>query len=188
MIIGETFNERTHYGRGDDRYDYLFRRRTKEERKQHRQEKKQARQERREEKRQPSGSEGKHRLPLFGNFGLFDRNKNKKSTNTTSSIAKKESGASAETSAIEEAKKNTAEPAMQDRSEGGNSSENESAIQETSKLESKELDPNTKPKEAGFGPLLGFAFLGITILIAGIAIYKADKKPISELQPLRAAA
>lgn len=188
MIIGETFNQRNHYVYGDDHYDYLFKRRTKEERKQHRQEKKQVRQERREEKKQLSGSEGKRRLPIFGNFGLFDRNKNKKNTGTSGSSAKKESGTSSEPSTVEETKNATAGAFTQDKPEGGNSSENESATQETAKLENKELDPNTKPKEAGFGPMLGFAFLGITILIAGIAIYKADKKPISELQPLRAAA
>ncbi|MES2397624.1 MAG: hypothetical protein V4549_16560 [Bacteroidota bacterium] len=205
MIIGETFNN-DYEGYEEDSYDYLFKRKSKEERqqrkadnKQKRTEKKQVRQDKRTEKREQKqlpGSEGKRRLPILGNFGLFDKNKKKNTTGTsgssTSSSAKKEPGDTSESSTSEEKKiamAGAGAASMQDKSEGGTpGSESAASGTDAAKLEMKELDKNAKPKEAGFGPMVGFAFLGIALLLAGIAVVRAGKKPISELQPLRAAA
>lgn len=194
MIIGETFNN-DYDGYEEDSYDYLFKRKTKEERQQKRTERKEKRQEKRTEK-QISGSEGKRKRPIFGNFGLFDKNKKKNSTSTsgtsTSSSLKKEPGGTAGLSTSEERKigMTGAAAAMEDKSEGGTTPESQSGARgtESATLEAKETDKNTIPKEAGFGPMLGFAFLGIALLLAGIAVVRGGKKPISELQPMKVAA
>jgi cobalamin biosynthesis Mg chelatase CobN len=192
MIIGETFNN-DYDGYEEDNYDYLFKRKTKEERQQRKADNKQKRADRKQQKQDPtSGSKRRH--PLLGNFGLFDKNKKKNTIGTsgtsTSSSSKKEPGSTSESSTSEEKKTAMAgAAAMQNKSEGDTPG-SESAAQgtEAAKLEMKELDKNGKPKEAGFGPMVGFAFLGITILLVGIAVFKAGKRPISELQPMRVAA
>ncbi|MCC6600869.1 MAG: hypothetical protein IT223_09375 [Crocinitomicaceae bacterium] len=191
MIIGETFNN-DYDGYEEDSYDYLFKRKTKEERQQRKADNKQKRADRKQQKQIP-GSEGKRRLPILGNFGLFDKNKKKNTTGTsTSSSAKKEPGSTSESSTSEEKKiamAGAGAAAMQDKSEGGTpGSESAASGTEAAKLEMKELDKNAKPKEAGFGPMVGFAFLGIALLLAGIAVVKGGKRPISELQPMKVAA
>ncbi len=191
MIIGETFNN-DYDGYEEDNYDYLFKRKSKEERQQKRTDRKDKRQEKRNEKQIP-GSEGKRRLPILGNFGLFDKNKKKNATGTsTSSSAKKEPGSTSESSTSEEKKiamAGAGAAAMQDKSEGGTpGSESAAMVTEAAKLEAKELDNNAKPKEAGFGPMVGFAFLGIALLLAGIAVVRGGKRPISDLQPMKVAA
>ena len=172
MIIGETFNN-DYDGYEEDSYDYLFKRKTKEERQQRKADNKQKRADRKQQKQIP-GSEGKRRLPILGNFGLFDKNKKKNTTGTsTSSSAKKEPGSTSESFTSEEKKiamAGAGAAAMQDKSEGGTpGSESAATGTEAAKLEMKELDKNAKPKEAGFGPMVGFAFLGIALLLAGIA-------------------
>jgi len=191
MIIGETFNN-DYDGYEEDSYDYLFKRKTKEERQQRKADNKQKRADRKQQKQIP-GSEGKRRLPILGNFGLFDKNKKKNATGTsTSSSAKKEPGSTSESSTSEEKKiamAGAGAAAMQDKSEGDTPrSESTATGTEAAKLEMKELDKNAKPKEAGFGPMVGFAFLGIALLLAGIAVVRGGKKPISELQPMKVAA
>lgn len=208
MIIGETFNENSYYGYEEENYDYLFKRKSKEERqqkkeerKQNRTEKKQLRQDKRTEKKlqkQDPASGGKRKLPILGNFGLFDKNKNKKNAGTsggaTNSPAKNEPGDTSEPSTSEEKKiamAGAGAVATQDKSEGSKTSGNESDAEGSSaaKLESKELDKNGNPKkEASFGPMVGFAFLGITLLLVGVAIYKSDKKSKEVLQPMKVAA
>ncbi len=192
MIIGETFNN-DYDGYEEDNYDYLFKRKTKEERQQRKADNKQKRADRKLQKQLP-GSEGKRRLPILGNFGLFDKNKKKNAPSTsgtsTSSSSKKEPGSASESSTSEEKKIAMAGvAAMQDKSEGDTpGSESAATGTEAAKLEMKELDKNAKPKEAGFGPMVGFAFLGIALLLAGIAIVRGGKRPISELQPMKVAA
>ncbi|MDO9184465.1 MAG: hypothetical protein Q7W13_00525 [Bacteroidia bacterium] len=188
MIIGETFNS-DYDGYEEDSYDYLFKRKTKEERQQKRTERKEKRADKKQQK-QDSASGGKRRLPILGNFGLFDKNKKKNAPGTTSPSAKKEPGDTSESSTSEEKKIAMAGvAAMQDKSEGGTpGSESAAPGTEAAKLEAKELDKNAKPKEAGFGPMVGFAFLGIALLLAGIAVVKGGKRPISELQPMKVAA
>ena len=191
MIIGETFNN-DYDGYEEDSYDYLFKRKTKEERQQRKADNKQKRADRKQQKQIP-GSEGKRRLPILGNFGLFDKNKKKNTTGTsTSSSAKKEPGSTSESFTSEEKKiamAGAGAAAMQDKSEGGTpGSESAATGTEAAKLEMKELDKNAKPKEAGFGPMVGFAFLGIALLLAGIAVVRGGKRPISELQPMKIAA
>ncbi|MDO9001006.1 MAG: hypothetical protein Q7W45_14660 [Bacteroidota bacterium] len=192
MIIGETFNS-DYDGYEEDSYDYLFKRKTKEERQQKRTERKEKRADKKQQKQDPA-SGGKRRLPILGNFGLFDKNKKKNATGTSdtsnSSSAKKEPGDTSESSTSEEKKIAMAgAAAMQDKSEGGTpGSESAAPGTEAAKLEAKELDKNAKPKEAGFGPMVGFAFLGIALLLAGIAVVKGGKRPISELQPMKVTA
>ncbi|MFY9308633.1 MAG: hypothetical protein WAQ28_06210 [Bacteroidia bacterium] len=193
MIIGETFKS-DFEGYEEDSYDYLFKRKTKEERQQKRTERKEKRQEKRTEK-QISASEGKRKRPIFGNFGLFDKNKKRNSTSTsgtsTSSSLKKEHGETAGLPTSEERKIGMAgaAAAMEDKSKDGTTPESQSGARgtESATLEARETD-KTIPKEAGFGPMLGFAFLGIALLLAGIAVVRGGKKPISELQPMKVAA
>lgn len=200
MIIGETFNN-DYGGYEEDSYDYLFKRKTKEERQQKRTERKEKREvkkiQRTENKqlRQDTASGGKRRLPILGNFGLFDKNKKKNTTGTsgvsTNSSAKKEPVDTSEPSTNEEKKIAMAgigAAALQDKSEGGNTTGNESAAQgnEAEKLEAKELDKNGKPKEAGFSAAVGFTFLGIALLLAGIAVVRGGRS--QQPQPLKVAA
>ena len=187
MIIGETFNENNYYGYEEENYDYLFKRKSKEERQQRKAENKQKRSEKkqvRQQKRQEKKGDSAQKKTILGNFGLFNRNKKKekekeKAVTTGSTPSSSSSG-----------KMGNVLDALQEKATGINLPGNEStgSEAEAANLESKELDQNAKPKEAGFGPMLGFAFLGITILLAGFAIYKADKKPISQLQPMKVAA
>lgn len=194
MIIGETFKS-DYDGYEEDSYDYLFKRKTKEERQQKRTERKEKRADKKQQKQDPA-SGGKRRLPILGNFGLFDKNKKKNATGTsgtsTSPSAKKEAGDTSESSTSEEKKiaMAGAATAIQDKSEGGTTPGTESATQgtEAAKLEAKELDKNGKPKEAGFSAAVGFTFLGIALLLAGIAVVRGGKKPISEIQPMKVAA
>lgn len=192
MIIGETFNPND-YGYEEDSYDYLFKRRTKEERQQKRTERKEKRAEKKQQKEDPA-SVGKRRHPLFGNFGLFDKNKKKNAPGTsgasTSSSSKKEQGNTSELSTSEEKKiVMTGAAAMQDKSEEGTpGSESAAPGTEAAKLEAKELDKNGKPKEAGFSAAVGFTFLGIALLLAGIAVVRGGNKPLPNPQPLKVAA
>ncbi|TAL61076.1 MAG: hypothetical protein EPN85_05760 [Bacteroidetes bacterium] len=164
-------------GYEEENYDYLFKRKSKEERQQKKIEKKQKREDKRQEKK--SGDAPK-KHPLLGNFGLFNKNKNKEKakTGTTGSAPAPGSSGKKEAGKVSDS--------AQEKTEGTTTPANESSAQQSEdlKLESKELDKNEKPKEAGVGALVGVVFLGLTILLAGYAIYKADKKPISELQPL----
>jgi hypothetical protein len=164
-------------GYEEENYDYLFKRKSKEERQQKKTEKKQKREDKRQEKK--SGDAPK-KHPLLGNFGLFNKNKNneKAKTGTTGSAPAPGSSGKKEAGKVSDSVKEKSEDT------------NDSAAKESEdlKLESQELDKNEKPKEAGFGPWLGFTFLGITILIAGYAILKADKKSNPVPQPLKVAA
>lgn len=191
MIIGETFKS-DYDGYEEDNYDYLFKRKSKEERqqrkadnKQKRSTKKQARQENRQEKKAGTGDTPK-KHPILGNFGLFNKNKKKEKEKANAGT----SGSASSSGSSGKNEQGNVLDALKEKAAGINIPENESAAPETegAKLESKDLEQNGKPKEAGFGPMLGFAFLGITILLAGYAIFKADKKPISELQPMKIAA
>lgn len=190
MIIGETFNS-DYDGHEEDSYDYLFKRKTNEERQQKRTERKEKRADKKQQRQDPA-SGGKRRLPILGNFGLFDKNKKKNAPgtpgSTTSPSAKKKPGDTSESSTSEEKKIAMAgAAAMQDRSEGGTpGSESEGTGTEAAKLETKELDKNAKPKEAGFGPMVGFAFLGIALFLTGIAVVRGGKKPLPS--PLKVAA
>lgn len=194
MIIGETFKS-DYDGYEEDSYDYLFKRKTKEERQQKRTERKEKRADKKQQTQDPA-SGGKRRLPILGNFGLFDKNKKKNTTGTsgasTSSSAKKEPGNTSEPSTNEEKKIAMAgagaAAATQDKFEGGNTPGSESAAPgtEAAKLEATELDKNGKTKEAGFSAAVGFTFLGIALLLAGIAVVRGGKKPLPS--PLKVAA
>lgn len=194
MIIGETFNQNSYYGYEEENYDYLFKRKSKEERQQKKEERKQKRTEKKLQK-QDSASGGKRRLPILGNFGLFDKNKKNAGTSggATSSSAKKEPGDTSESSTGEEkriAMASVGAAASQDKAEGSKTSGGESEAEGSSaKLESKELDKGSNPKkEAGFGPMFGFAMLGITVLFVGAVLYGVNKKSNPAPQSLKVAA
>jgi hypothetical protein len=172
MIIGETF-QGDYDGYEEESYDYLFKRRTKEERQQKRTERKEKRAEKEQQKQDAPGEKSKH--PLLGNFGMFDKNKRKNTKGTSDS------------SSNEEAKKTAADAtigATQDKSEG-NSPANEAGA---TKQDTKELDKNGKPKEAGFGPMFGFAMLGITVIVIGAVLYGTNKRSKEILSPMKVAA
>jgi hypothetical protein len=54
-----------------------------------------------------------------------------------------------------------------------------------SKLTAKEDAEKNNTKEAAFSPLLGFAFLGIALILAGFAFFKSEQKSQQELNPLK---
>lgn len=217
MIIGETYNENNYYGHGEENYDYLFKRKTKEERqqkkverKEKRTEKKVIRQGKREEKKlqkEAGGNGGKRKLPILGNFGLFDKNKKKNnapgstgSSSSSESSAKRETADSPESSRSEESKSTpeikTAAPgtgaasAAADKTESGSASTSESGDgSEGAKTESTAVDKNGNPKkEAGFGPMFGFVMLGITVLVVGVVLYGVNKKSKEALPAMKVAA
>lgn len=209
MIIGENINGQ-YDGYEEENYDYLFKRKSKEERqqkkterKEKRTEKKQVRQDKRAEKKlakQDPATGGKKKLQIFGNFGLFDKNKNKKnasgSSTTPGSSAKKEPGASSESSSSEESKSTpdvklgiagAAASASQDKAEGGNTSGGESGANTESA--NKEVDKDGNPKkEAGMGAIFGFVCLGLVVTVIGVVLFKSDKKANPVQQPLKVAA
>jgi len=208
MIIGETINS-GYDGYEEENYDYLFKRKSKEERQQKktvrqekRVEKKQVKQVKRQEKKATKAATPK-KHPILGNFGLFNKNKKKEEAaakaGTSGSSGKKEADSAPGSSSSEEGNQSggglaalaAGAAGLLDKSKGGNDPANESAGEgnEGAKLESKELDANGNPKkQAGMGAMFGFVCLGIVVLVVGVVIYKADKRPISDLQPLRAAA
>jgi cobalamin biosynthesis Mg chelatase CobN len=187
MIIGETF-QGDYDGYEEESYDYLFKRRTKEERQQKRTERKEKRAEREQQKQDAPGEKSKH--PLLGNFGMFDKNKRKNTKGTSGSSdtsAKKEPDDTSGSSSNEEAKKTAAGAttgATQDKSEGSPSANEAGAT----KQDTKELDKNGKPKEAGFGPMFGFAMLGITVIVIGAVLYGTNKRSKEILPPMKVAA
>lgn len=54
-----------------------------------------------------------------------------------------------------------------------------------SKLMAKEDAKKSNTKEAAFSPLLGFAFLGIALILAGFAFFKSEQKSQQQLNPLK---
>ncbi len=186
MIIGETF-QGDYDGYEEESYDYLFKRRTKEERQQKRTERKEKRSEKEQQKQDTPGEKRKH--PLLGNFGMFDKNKKKNTKGTSDTSIKKEPGDTSGSTSNEEAKKTAAAGATQDKSEGSPPANEAGATgTEAAKQDTKELDKNGKTKEAGFGPMFGFAMLGITVLVVGVVLYGVHKKSNEALPPMKVAA
>lgn len=210
MIIGENFNK-NYYGYGEENYDYLFKRKSKEERQQKKTERKEKRevkkvirQGKREEKqlqKEITGTGRKRKLPILGNFGLFDKNKKKTGTADTSSSpsAKRESGDSPERLRDEESKSSpeiklatvgaAAASATANKTESENAAANESGAEAGAKTENAVQDKggNSK-KEGGFGPMFGFAMLGITVFIVGAVLYGVNKKSKEALPATKVAA
>lgn len=193
MIIGETFNNE--YDRyEEDSYDYLFKRKSKEERqqkkaerKEKRTEKKQVRQEKKLAKQDPTTG-GKKKLQIFGNFGLFDKNKNKNktagSTTIPSSSAKTGSASGAASSSSGESK-----PAQDNTDSASSSSAESGAGTEGAKMEGNTQDTGGSPKkEAGMGAVFGFVALGLVVTIIGVVLFRVDKKSNPAPQPLKVAA
>ena len=221
MIIGE-FNTSDFDGYEEDSYDYLFKKKPKG-----------ARQEKRlvrKENKQPKKGgflKGKRKLPLLGNFGMFDKNKKKKQfadagTPETSfpsdeNLSTAPSAPPEPASLPEPVVAPTAlvvpGPATTSPNEGAStgpelqipSSKINAIVPKADNLKKEEptvvksiLPGSVAPKievkrketvtgsdvkKAGFSSLLGFAFLGVTIILVGFAIYKVDKK--SNLQPIQ---
>ena len=214
MIIGE-FNTSDFDGYEEDSYDYLFKKRPKGTR----QEKRLVRKENKQPKK-GGFLKGKRKLPLLGNFGMFDKNKKKKqladkgtpetsfpsdeNLSTVPSpppdpaslsepvVAPSIPAASAPT-AIPSNEGASVTPELRIPSSrinaivptADNAKEEEPIVANsilpgsvTPKIElkGKETVKGSNVKEAGFSSLLGFAFLGITIILVGFALYRVDKK------------
>lgn len=195
MIIGETFNNQ-YDGYEEDSYDYLFKRRSKEERQQKKAERKEKRAEKKQERQEKQAANGgKKKLQLFGNFGLFDKNKNKNktagSTTTPGSSAKTGSASSPSSGESKPTPDNaTAAAGAQDNTDNANSSSGESgAGTEGAKMEGNTQDTGGSPKkEAGMGAVFGFVALGVVVTIIGVVLFRLDKKSNPAPQPLKAAA
>lgn len=206
MIIGETFNNNEYYGYEEDNYDYLFKRKSKEERqqkraerKEKRAEKKQVRQEKRAEKklsRQDPATGGKKKLQIFGNFGLFDKNKNKKTTGTsaapgasgkTSTPGSSTPGSSSSDDAA--ALTPEAKAAASSSAESGAASVDESGAGENAKTEGGNSNAGGSPKkEAGMGAVFGFLALGVVVTVIGVVLFRSGKTEQPAAQPLKVAA
>lgn len=214
MIIGEPYND--YYGHGEENYDYLFKRKTKEERqqkkegrKEKRAEKKVIREGKQEEKKlqkETGGTGGKRKLPILGNFGLFDKNKKKTTTpgGTTRSSSepavKRETDESPSSSRAEESRSTpeikTAAPgtgaaaATADKNESGSSAASDSgARSEGAKAENTTQDnAGNAKKEAGTGAIFGWVFLGLVVTVIGVVLYNGGKKVDQVTQPVKMAA
>lgn len=210
MIIGETFNNNEYYGYEEDNYDYLFKRKSKEERqqkraerKEKRAEKKQVRQVKRAEKklsRQDPATGGKKKLQIFGNFGLFDKNKNKKTTGTsaapgasgktsTPGSSKSASSSSDDAAALTPEAKAAAEKAgAASASDSGSASGGESGAGENAKIEGANNAGDSSKKEAGMGAVFGFLALGVVVTVIGVVLFRSGKAEQPTAQPLKVAA
>ncbi len=221
MIIGE-FNTSDFDGYEEDSYDYLFKKKPKGTR----QEKRLVRKENKQPKK-GGFLKGKRKLPLLGNFGMFDKNKKKKQlvdagTSETSfpsdenlstapsapsepasltepvvapsalvapGLAKTSSneGASAAPELqIPSSKINAIVPTADDVKEEEATvvkSILPGSVAPKIEVKGKETVTGTDVKKAGFSSLLGFAFLGITIILVGFTLFKVDKK--SNPQPIQ---
>jgi hypothetical protein len=221
MIIGE-FNTSDFDGYEEDSYDYLFKKKPKGTR----QEKRLVRKENKQPKK-GGFLKGKRKLPLLGNFGMFDKNKKKKQLadagTPETSFPSDENLSTAPSAPPEPA--SLPEPVVAPIASGApgptTTSSNEGMpigpeiqipsskinaivpkadnVKEDEPTEVKSILPGSVApkiqvkgketvtgsdvKKAGFSSLLGFAFLGITIILVGFAIYKVDKK--SNLQPIQ---
>ena len=217
MIIGEFKSDFDGYE--EDSYDYLFKKKPKAVR----QEKRLVR---KENKQQKKGGifKGKRKLPLLGNFGMFDKNKKKKQLSDATSpepLSLPDENVSTLPSAPPEqaslpepvaapSAPIVAGPVATSPNDGASAapeiqipSSKINAIVPTADDVKEEqptvaksiLSPSVEPKsvetkketakgsdikKAGFSSLLGFAFLGLTIIVVGFALYKVDKKSSSQ--------
>jgi hypothetical protein len=221
MIIGE-FNSSDFDGYEEDSYDYLFKKKPKGTR----QEKRLVRKENKQPKK-GGFLKGKRKLPLLGNFGMFDKNKKKKQLadagTPETSFPSDENMSTAASAPPEPASlpENVVAPTAFVAPGPTTTSSNEGAsagreIQIPSskinavvptadnvkeeeptlaksilpgsvapkiEVKGKEAVTGSDVKKAGFSSLLGFAFLGITIILVGFTLFKVDKK--SNPQPIQ---
>jgi hypothetical protein len=221
MIIGE-FNTSDFDGYEEDSYDYLFKKKPKSTR----QEKRLVRKENKQPKK-GGFLKGKRKLPLLGNFGMFDKNKKKKQLadagTPETSFPSDENLSTAPSAPPEPASlpepvvapftPPASEPTATASNEGASAapelripSSKINAIVPTAddvkeeepivaksilpgsvapkiEVKGKETVNGSDVKKAGFSSLLGFAFLGITIILVGFTLFKVDKK--SNPQPIQ---
>ncbi len=185
MIIGETFNIN---GYKEENYDYLLKGKSKAARQQKRIAKKDRRQERKLQKQDT----GKRKHLLRGNFGLFDKNRKKivESAADPSGLPAEMNSDNVESSAGEKTTQTEPETPITS-GESASSLEDQSGVEEfsydepaeTKKTEAKVQDKKDKTEEAAFSALLGIAFMGITVLLLGVALYRTDKKSQQTLYP-----
>lgn len=177
MIVGDPYLKTSAYSGYlpyERNYDnFLFKRRTKAER-----------QKRKEERKQQRQDPAKTQKGLIPGLNILHgkSKKNPESTPPASTIEKKE----AEQAAVKNAMPQKPAPAQKEIRTGPA----EEKVMAASAMPGRtEEQAETKAKkEAGFGPALGFTFLGVTILIVGIVLYKSDRKSKEILQPLKVAA
>lgn len=216
MIIGETFKS-DYDSYGEENYDYLFKRKPsparqqkKAEKKENKAVKKQAKQLKRHDKK--AGIIPKKRL-IQANFGMF--NKNKRKEEAAKAAAELPDNAEAENMPLptdeptsgpeahasseninggESASENTEAPAVS--SEENNSGESEydeygyddsSFDEPADKAKSETKQSSKETKSNGFGAIVGYVFLGITIGLTAYALLSSDKKS-KELLPFKHAA
>jgi hypothetical protein len=228
MIIGEKFeSEFDNYE--EDNYDYLFKRKPKGVRQQKRTVRKENNQQKRHDRKtHGKGLLGKKKLPILGNFGMFDKNKKQKAVPITVSgpepshelpesseapllptTAGSDSGPelqipasalppapSAErvrpaisSSAVEEPASDT--PLSASDTPGATGKLNpvttttgkiaSPASQQTPAAD-KDIGKNGNKKEALFSPLVGFACLGVVLILAGYAVFKSQQKSLVSLK------
>jgi hypothetical protein len=230
MIIGE-FDNSNFDDYEENSYDYLFKRKSKAEREEKRLTKKENR-----PLKKFGLLPGRRKLPLAGNFGMFDKNKRKNKNVSPNSIQVGVNSADMNTDATpsappesdttpvsspapaEAAGVSAASKAIPNVSVSGPSSSGEAEMKvpanaitsivspesEKAKTTEKSDAPvsaekatkdqtkgdakKSNVKEAGFSSMLGFAFLGVALILAGYAIFKADQKSRKELNPLKATA
>lgn len=230
MIIGE-FDNSNFDNYEEDTYDYLFKRKPKAGREEKRLTRKEGR-----GLKKPRLMPGKRKLPLVGNFGMFDKNKRKNknvSSNTiqvgvnsadmnrdetpstpaemdtapvpssappeagavsiappSSPIAQVSAGASADNSEIKVPASaiNSIVSTDSEKVKTAEKAEAPASADTPSKSQSKSDEKKSNVKEAGFSSMIGFAFMGIALILAGYAIFKADQKSRKELNPLKATA
>lgn len=230
MIIGE-FDNSNFDDYEEDSYDYLFRRKSKAEREEKRLTKKVNR-----PFKKSALVPGRRKLPLVGNFGMFDKNKRKTKNTSPNTIQVGVNSADMNTDATpsatiesdttpvsssaptEAAGVGAAPPAtpsvpvsgassfgeteikvpasainsiVSPESDKAKTSEKAEAPTSAEKATNDQTKGDTKKsniKEAGFSSMLGFAFLGVALILAGYAIFKADQKSRKELNPLKATA
>ena len=199
MIIGESINQ--YKGYEEEHYDYLFKRKggapTKHQQKKI---------EKRAAKGKPPGRFMQKRLDrqagitptkklIRGNFGLFNKNKNKnKETATQDAAAQTDIEQQTDVASMENATQSpeinsttdnsaTTDPAASTDSpvqDSGTEAPVENSYDEydeptsSTKSESKSQDKDSS-KKGGIGVWVGWAFLGFTVVMIGYTMYRLDK-------------
>ena len=227
MIIGEKFVSEFD-GYEEDNYDYLFKRKPKAVRQQKRAERKEMHQQKRQDRKaQGKGLPGKKKLPILGNFGMFDKNKKMKETPGTplptepnpefpstaettplaqanssdastelqipasalppapssDSVRPSASGNAEQKPTEAQSESNTAAPVTSTKPDVTNASSiPASTLARAASAENKTAEKKAGKKEALFSPLVGFACLGVVIILAGYAFFKAQQKSLATIK------
>lgn len=196
MIIGEKINQYQHHEHEEDNYDYLFKK--KNGASGPRQQKKARKGKRRSG--QPAGpridqrSAGAFRNRLIlQNFGLFNKKKNQRKAEAAAqdALATPEGSILPDAPTVDDTAQEqemTPTPDMNapaipadtadSGSTAGNENEDDSNYDETagaSKNDPKTPAKKKDAKDSGPGVWIGWAFLGLTVVVIGYTMYRLDK-------------